>query len=62
MWAAYHNDVWMVRLLLDHGADPNQSTYFGSPLSHTCWNDGLEAAEVLIDRGASVRARDAVAD
>ena len=61
MWAAYHNDVPMVRLLLEHGADPNQSTYFGSPLSHACWNDGFEAAELLIDRGANVNARDAVA-
>ena len=62
MWAAYHNDVRMVRLLLEHGADPNQSTYFGNPLSHACWNDGFEAAELLIDRGANVNARDAVAD
>ena len=61
MWAAYHNDVRMVRLLLDHGADPNQSTYFGSPLSQACWNDGFEAAELLIDPGANVNARDAVA-
>ena len=62
MWAAYHNDVPMVRLLLEHGADPNQSTYFGNPLSHACWNDGFEAAELLIDHGANVNARDAVAD
>jgi ankyrin repeat protein len=62
MWAAYHNDVRMVRLLLDRGADPNQSTYFGSPLSQACWNDGFEAALLLIDRGANVNARDAVAD
>ena len=62
MWAAYYNDVPMVRLLLEHGADPNQSTYFGSPLSQACWNDGFEAAELLIDRGANVNARDAVAD
>jgi ankyrin repeat protein len=61
MWAAYLNDVPMVRLLLERGADPNQSTYFGSPLSHACWNDGFEAAELLIDRGANVNARDAVA-
>jgi ankyrin repeat protein len=61
MWAAYYNDVPMVRLLLDHGADPNQSTYFGNPLSHACWNDGFEAAELLIDSGANVNARDAVA-
>src|SRR5262249_28891284 len=48
MWAAYHNDVPMIRLLLERGADPNQSTYFGSPLSHACWNDAFEAAEVLL--------------
>ena len=36
--------------------------YFGSPLSQACWNDGFEAAELLIDRGAKVNARDAVAD
>jgi ankyrin repeat protein/mono/diheme cytochrome c family protein len=62
MWAAYNNHVPMVRLLLDRGADPNQSTYFGSPLSHACWNDAFEAAELLIDRGANSNARDAVAD
>ena len=62
MWAAYHNDVPMVRLLLDRGADPNRSTYFGGPLSQACWNDGFEAAELLLDRGANVNARDAVAD
>jgi ankyrin repeat protein len=62
MWAAYHNDEQMVRLLLDHGADPNRSTYFGTPLSHACWHDGFEAAAVLIDRGANVNTRDAVAD
>jgi len=61
MWAAYYNDVRMARLLLEHGADPNQSTYFGNPLSQACWNDGFEAAELLIDRGANVNARDAVA-
>ena len=62
MWAAYYNDVPMVRLLLEHGADPNQSTYFGNPLSQACWHDGFEAAELLIDRGANVNARDAVAN
>jgi mono/diheme cytochrome c family protein len=62
MWAAYNNHVPMVRLLLKHGADPNRLTYFGSPLSQACWNDGFEAAEVLIDHGADVNARDAVAD
>jgi ankyrin repeat protein len=62
MWAAYHNDVRMVHFLLERGADPNQSTYFGSPLSHACWGDSLEAAGLLIARGANVNSRDAVAD
>ena len=62
MWAAYHNDVSMVRLLLERGADPNQSTYFGSPLSQACWSDSFEAAELLIAQGANVNARDAVAN
>src|SRR5262249_31931456 len=62
MWAAYHNDVGMVRLLLDHSADPNQSTSFGNPLSQACWRDSFEAAELLIARGANVNARDALAN
>src|SRR5262249_23930516 len=62
MWAAYRNDVRGGLPLLAHGADPNQSTYFGNPLSHACWNDSFEAAEVLIARGANVNARDTVAD
>src|SRR5262245_40993661 len=61
MWAAYHNDERTVRLLLDHGADPNRSTHFGTPLSHACWHDSFEAAALLIDRGADVNGRDAVA-
>ena len=32
MWAAYNNDVPMVRLLLEHGADPNQSTLLRQPV------------------------------
>src|SRR5262249_61258934 len=62
MWAAHQNNVAMVRLLLERGADPNQSTYFGNPLSHACWGDSREAAELLLARGADVNARDAVAD
>jgi ankyrin repeat protein len=62
MWAAYHNDVPMARLLLEHGADPNQSTYFGNALSHACMSGSFEAAELLIARGADVNGRDAVAN
>jgi ankyrin repeat protein len=62
MWAAYYDDVRMIRLLLEHGADPNHSTYFGNPLSQACWSDSVEAAKLLIARGANVNARDAVAN
>jgi ankyrin repeat protein len=62
MWAAYHNNLPMIRLLLERGADPNQATIYGSPLSQACWNDSVEAARILIDRGAKVDARDAFAD
>ncbi len=62
MWAAYQNNVPMVRLLLARGADPNQATLYGSPLSQACWNDSVEAAKILIDHGAKVNARDAFAD
>src|SRR5262249_23515268 len=62
MWAAYHNDVRMVRLLLERGADPNQLTYYGNPLSHACWSDSFEAAESLLAQDANVNARDAMAN
>jgi ankyrin repeat protein len=62
MWAAYHNDLQMARLLLEWGADPNRSTYFGNPLSHACMSDSFQAAELLITRGANVNARDAVGE
>jgi ankyrin repeat protein len=62
MWAAHHNDVRMIRLLLERGADPNQSTYFGNPLSHACWSDSYEAAKLLLAYGAKVNARDALAN
>jgi ankyrin repeat protein len=62
MWAAYQNDEPMLRLLLAHGAGPNESTLFGNPLSHACWNNSYEATELLIARGANVKARDALAN
>ena len=58
MWAAYHNDLPMMRLLLEHAADVNQVIAFGTALSHACWHDSLEAAELLIAKGAKVDARD----
>jgi ankyrin repeat protein len=61
MWAAYHNDLPMMRLLLEHGAEPNQVVAFGTALSHACWHDSLEAAELLLAKGAKVDARDPIA-
>jgi ankyrin repeat protein len=62
MWAAYQNNIRMIRLLIERGADPNQATYFGDALSQACWNGSFEAAELLLDRGAKVNARDELAD
>jgi ankyrin repeat protein len=58
MWAAYHNNLPMIRLLLERGADPNQATIYGNSLSQACWNDSVEAAKILINRGAKVDTRD----
>src|SRR5262245_23383046 len=62
MWAAYHNNGPLVRLLLERRADKNLSTPFGSPLSHACLGDSFAAAELLIARGANPGARDAMAN
>ena len=63
MWAAYHNDVPMVLPpARPRRHDPNQPTYFGQPgIRRKHWNDGFEAAEVLIGRGAASTPGDAVA-
>jgi ankyrin repeat protein len=36
-WAAYRNDVPMVRYLLEHKADPNKETPRGTPLTWAAW-------------------------
>jgi ankyrin repeat protein len=56
-WAAFRNDVPMVRYLLERKADPNQAAPFGTPLTFAAWHDSLEAAEVLLAHGAKVDAR-----
>src|SRR5262249_30171304 len=55
MWAAYHNDVRMVCLLLKRGADPNQSTYFGKQDCVSCHQQYLPMAAVGHARNRSVR-------
>jgi N-acyl-D-amino-acid deacylase len=51
-WAAYHNDLPLVRYLLDHKADPNKETPRGTPLMWAAWGNSAQAAEVLLARGA----------
>jgi ankyrin repeat protein len=58
MWAAYRNDVPMIRLLLKRGADANKVIAFGTPLTQAAWHDSLEATEALIASGAQVDVKD----
>src|SRR5262249_39474848 len=51
-WAAYRNDVPMVRYLLEHKADPNKATPFGTPLTMAAAKNSALAAEVLLAHGA----------
>jgi ankyrin repeat protein len=51
-WAAYHNDVPMVRYLLERKADPNQATPLGTPLTWAARGNSAQAAEVLLAHGA----------
>lgn len=44
----------MVRLLLDHGADPNLSDGWESPLQAAAFYEHLDVMELLIQRGAKV--------
>src|SRR5262249_35868658 len=45
-WAAYRNDVPMVRYLLERKADPNKATPLGTPLTWAAWGNSARAAEV----------------
>jgi ankyrin repeat protein len=53
--AARRGDVQMVRLLLEHGADPSAPEE-GAPRGHALWhavhNDRRDIAELLLERGA----------
>jgi ankyrin repeat protein len=51
-WAAYHNDLPMVRYLLEHKADPNKETPRGTPLTWAAWGNSAQAAELLLAHGA----------
>jgi ankyrin repeat protein len=56
-WAAYRNDVPMVRYLLERKADPNKETPRGTPLTFAAWQNSVQAAEVLLAHGAKVDAK-----
>src|SRR5262249_6149560 len=51
-WAAYRNDVPMVRYLLERKADPNKETPRGTPLTFAAWQNSVLAAGVLLAHGA----------
>ena len=57
--AANRNDLEMVRLLLDHGADPNLPEQ-GAPRGHALWiavyHDRREMARLLVEHGADPNA------
>jgi ankyrin repeat protein len=61
MWAAFLDDLPMMRLLLERGAGVNRGTPYGTPLSHAAWHGSLEAARLLIERGARVDAKEDIA-
>lgn len=53
MLAAYHGHVSLVRLLLQHGADPNVLNDRGqSPLAGVVFKNERECVEALLEGGA----------
>jgi ankyrin repeat protein/mono/diheme cytochrome c family protein len=59
-WAAFRNDVPMVRYLLERKADPNKATPFGTPLTWAAWGNSAQAAEVLLAHGAKADVKSSV--
>lgn len=55
MGYAFRSGAEMVELLLDHGADPNLTSWLGVSYLHVLASQGnIELAKLLIDRGAIV--------
>ena len=53
MLAAYHGHAPLVKLLLQHGADPNRLNDRGqSPLAGVVFKNESECIQILLDGGA----------
>jgi ankyrin repeat protein len=60
-WAAFHDDVEMVKALLAAGANPKAATREGAitPLSMACTNGGAAVIEALLKAGADANEKNA---
>jgi ankyrin repeat protein len=57
--AALNGHAEIVKLLLEHGADPNvRSSYGWTPLHYAVFGGYLEVVKLLLERGADPNARD----
>ena len=55
----YPKSPTMVRMLLDHGLDPNRPDWLGKTFLHACAENGdTTVAKVLLDAGADINARE----
>jgi peptide-methionine (S)-S-oxide reductase len=58
--AAQYGQTEAMKMLLDHGVDPNVPLGLGTtPLHQAAWHDRREMVELLLSRGANPTARDA---
>jgi hypothetical protein len=63
--AAQHGHADVVRLLLDHGEDPNRYNPEGyhahsTPLHQAVWSDRIEVVKLLVERGARLDTKDTI--
>jgi ankyrin repeat protein len=58
MWTAYRGDLASMQLLLDHGVEASSGNPISFPLAQAAWNGQVEAARLLIARGARINAKE----
>ena len=59
--AACTNNEELIRVLLDAGADVNQrDNYLNAPIHYAAINHNINAAQILIERGANVYMRNRI--